>query len=485
MENVESSVTVLNVGSQKIEPEKSIKLVQAIALVFGMIIGSGIFITVSPTFKVFESNSIGMVMVFWVLGGIIAIVGGLCYAELGTRIPESGGERAYYKKALNEKFSLTFVIIYIFIVKGITLAALALTTGSYMAGIFCDTQESLAFWEKIIACATIVLCFLVNCISKNIANYTNIFFSVMKMAALVLIISFGIYSLATEPHKEWDEPFKVEGFDMLRLAVCFINIFWSYEGWNSLGMVAGDMRNPSRDLPLALIIGTSAVMFFYLLANLSYSAILGYDFVRNATTVATSVSRIVLKKAHPVIPLLICCSTAGALNGNLYATGCVIMSAGYKGELGRVFSLVHRRQRTPIVALFSMLCISFIFLTFDFQKLLMYASFISWMFYFLSLTCLLKLKFSKVEGEPTKIFNAPVFLIFPVQLVCMFTVGMCFYLSPVGCGIFAGIIAAVFIFLNIPSRFRTIRCLSVFHDNLATFLRRVLFLDFANCKDVG
>ncbi|KAF1743537.1 hypothetical protein MXB_4321 [Myxobolus squamalis] len=112
---------------------KSVKFVGAFCLTYGQIIGSGIFITVKPTFLVFESNSIGMVMIFWALGGLISLIGGLCYAELGTRMPESGGERAYYKRS-------------------IALAALSLTVGKYLSVLFLSQQN--ATIEKLIGAAT-------------------------------------------------------------------------------------------------------------------------------------------------------------------------------------------------------------------------------------------------------------------------------------------------------------------------------------------
>ncbi|KII68031.1 Large neutral amino acids transporter small subunit 2 [Thelohanellus kitauei] len=226
------------------------------------------------------------------------------------------------------------------------------------------------------------------------------------------------------------------------------------------------MKNPVRDLPLAMFLGIFFVMLFYVMAAVSYSATLGYGVVRVSETVALTLAIRVLNQAYFIIPILICCSTFGATNGNFYASGSVIASAGFSGDLPLVFSMVHKTSRTPIVALFVELALSMIFISFKFQVLLNYAAFISWVIYLVSFCALLKLKLTSKNQPKLKIFRMPIIFIFPMILVCIFTVVMCFYLKPIGCGVFAAIIIVIFGFQFIPDELTSIGIFTNLHHKL-------------------
>ncbi|KII69731.1 b(0,+)-type amino acid transporter 1 [Thelohanellus kitauei] len=202
----------------------------------------------------------------------------------------------------------------------------------------------------------------------------------------------------------------------------------------------------------------------------SYSATLGYSVVRHSETVGLSVARKVLKQGYFLIPLLICCSTFGATNCTFYATGSVIASAGYNGDLPLIFSLVHRSSRTPIIGLTVELLISMIFITFQFQVLLNYSAFVSWMIYLASFCCLMKLKIWPHKEYSTKIFQIPIVFVIIMKLVCLFTIIMCFYLKPLGCGLFALFIILVFGFQFVPDNYTSCSFLENIHEKMVKFL---------------
>ncbi|KII65561.1 b(0,+)-type amino acid transporter 1 [Thelohanellus kitauei] len=464
---------------------KAIGLVTAFCLTFTMLTGCGIFISVSPTFDVYISDSIGMVVVFWIFGGIVTLFGGLCYAELGTRIPESGGERAYYSMVLNAKVARIYVIFYTLIGRSITLAAVGVIAGSYFANVFWSTHPNYEVAVKVVAFITILICFILNVTSKEIVNKISIPVTVVKIIGLLIVIGCGIYYMSTHKLPEWKQPFNVTGFQFDKFFLCITNVVFSYDGWNTIGMVVGDMKNPVRDLPLALISAIIIVVLMNVIIVVSYAGILGFAAVRTTQTVASDVGKQLLKGAYPILPLLIFISASGTADSILYSGSSVLMSAGYNGELPRIFSLVQYKKRTAIPALIVQLAVASIFLTFKFQVLLNFFAFLSWLFYFLSITCLLKIKMLSKEEPQTKIFKIPMAAIFPIQIICVFIIFVCFYLGPVGCSVFTILIVGVYACHYIPQNLVRASVFEQIHDNLCMFLIQKFGLVFADKSDIS
>ncbi|KII62756.1 Large neutral amino acids transporter small subunit 2 [Thelohanellus kitauei] len=179
-----------------IDVEKPMGLFGATSFLFCSMIGTGIFISVSETFKVFSSNNILVVLVIWIFGGLISLIGSLCYAELGVRYPKTGGEVVYFGEILGEKFGVLFVVMYVFVVKSITLAALALTAAKYLVNSF--EFNDILFVDKctkMVALSVLLVTFLVNCFSRKfITKFLNVF-SFFKLISMAVIISAGIYTM--------------------------------------------------------------------------------------------------------------------------------------------------------------------------------------------------------------------------------------------------------------------------------------------------
>uniref|UniRef100_A0A6B2G0T7 Cystine/glutamate transporter (Trinotate prediction) n=1 Tax=Myxobolus squamalis TaxID=59785 RepID=A0A6B2G0T7_MYXSQ len=133
-------------------PTKNISFIYALSMTIGSIIGSGIFVTAKDSFNVSDSESIGMVTLLWVSGALASMILGLSYAELGTRISQSGGERAYYKEILDDKFARTFVIFFVFIIKTLTMAALSVSAGRYLIVMVDMNQKKRKFGENSCNC---------------------------------------------------------------------------------------------------------------------------------------------------------------------------------------------------------------------------------------------------------------------------------------------------------------------------------------------
>ncbi|KAF0989501.1 hypothetical protein HZS_6957 [Henneguya salminicola] len=487
-ESKPESITYLSEQSELkvniVPSRKSIGFIQALSMVICTIVGSGIFMTVKETFQVFSSKSIGMVVVFWLIGGVITMLGGLCYAELGTRIRKTGGEKEYFAQILDKKLSIVFVIFFVFLIKTLTHGALAVTTGKNIFAMLPESFQSFKeYIETSLAIATLLLCFIINSVSKSIAVKAGVVLTILKIIAVLIISGFGIYNLITGTKEEWNTAFCTEGFDLMKLGTCFISIFWAYEGSNTLGLIAGDMINPSRDLPLAIVVGISTIIILYVSAVVSYSSILGFDTAKDATTIAVDAMKKAMPNAYYIVSILICSSSAGATNTSMYAISSVSASAGYKGEIPRVFSLVHKKNRVPLFSLFVIFIISVCFTFIDFNTLLGYCAFISWIFYFLAYVSLWKIKITTRGEKLPGVFEVPYFLILPIQLVCIYVVGMCFYSNIIGCCVFSAMFVGLYALLYIPKKYVQFPQLLALENSFIKFCDRNLCLELARAED--
>ncbi|KAF1741387.1 hypothetical protein MXB_2794, partial [Myxobolus squamalis] len=284
------------------DADKPMGFLGGCAFVFGSIMGTGIFISVSDTFNVFFSNNILVVILIWMFGGLVSMIGSLCYAELGSRFPQTGGECVYYKEILGKCWMITLIF---------------------------------------------------NCFNKRVVMKCLVAFSFMKLFTLVVVISFGAYSMIRGNVRDWKSISKFEGFDFVKLSSAFVGVCWSFEGWNSLALKAGDMRNPSVNLLLSSVIGVSAITITYILTAISYSSVLGYSQVRISETVALSFAKLTLGTFYPIISIMIFLSSLGSAVSNLYTCGGVTTYAGLEEILPSFFSLVHKKSRIPFISIIS------------------------------------------------------------------------------------------------------------------------------------
>lgn len=467
-------------------PKKAINLLYAISMTIGTVIGCGIFITVKESFTVFQSTPIGMVDVFWISGGIVSILGAFCYVELATRMPESGGDRVYFKQLISQKFSRVFVLFFVFVIKSLLMAALAITTAKNLVSAFSSSHAASLIWlEQILALATISLCLFINCIGKELAVRAGFALTILKILAVLIITGGGIYFALRGEAEEWRNPFYMTGLSLPGLADCLIGIIWAYDGSNTIALIAGDMERPSRNLPLAIIIGFPIVIVLYVLAVTSYSAILDYNVARESTTIAISAAKRFLGKGTPVIAVLICCSATGAANGLLYALSCVSVSAGCSGELPKIFSLVQRRTRTPIFSIVAISLVSCLFTFLDFDRILRCCTFLTWIFYFASYYCLWKIKLQTRGQSLPGVFNVPYLLIIPIQIACIFVVSMSFYRDPIGCSIFAAVFLVGLALQYISFPFLCPFKHSQLQERIICYLCRTFYLEPARSQDIS
>ncbi|VDN15167.1 unnamed protein product [Dibothriocephalus latus] len=284
----------------KIALKKEIGLWRGVSIIVGIIVGSGIF--VSPVGVLRYSKSVGLSFVMWTIPAIFSLLGALVYAELGVRIPKSGGEYSYILEAFGGPPAFVCLYVTFVVIGGVSCAANALIFAQFMLEPIYPNCEKPSSAVQLIAllCLCKLITFLIqllicaiNAFRVKWATRVAVFFTICKMLALLLIIGFGIYYLATGHVQSFQEPFEGSATSPGLLALAFYQGFWAFFGWNYLNFLVEEIENPARNLPLAIAISLGLVTGLNIMTNVAYLAVLSpYEMLASGdTSVAIAVVR--------------------------------------------------------------------------------------------------------------------------------------------------------------------------------------------------
>ncbi|XP_065065022.1 b(0,+)-type amino acid transporter 1-like isoform X4 [Rhopilema esculentum] len=393
--------------------KRTVGLFGAISLIIGTMIGSGIFASARTVASL--SGSVGMLLVVWTCCGLLALFGALVYAELGTTIQESGGEYTYLNKAFGPIPAFMFSWSSILVLRPASLSAICLACGQYIVEPFYPSLEgcfptliSKEGIAKVIACCVIgIICFI-NCASVKWATRIQVIFTAAKLAAIALLIITGLVRLGQGYNQNFKNAFEGTTTSISDIGYAFYGGLWAYDGWNNLNYVTEELKNPLRDLPLAIIIGIPLVTGCYVLVNIAYLTVLTQAQISTSGAVAVTLANQLYGVMAWVMPVFVACSTFGAANGSAFTGGRLVYVSAREGHMPKMLALIHRRRHTPLPALVFTCIIAWIMLIPDssnFDTLINYFSFAAWTFYGATVAALLWLRFSKPDLErPYKVF---------------------------------------------------------------------------------
>ena len=247
--------------------KKELGVFSGISLVAGMTIGSGIYYLGSYVLER-VNMSMGMALVCWIVGGIVSILGGLCFAELGAEMPVTGGMTTYLAKAYDPLAGFVNGFSGFLLTASGSIASLALAAVT-------PFQEEFAFSEpvtKAIAIGLIVLFTIINLRGIKTAAAIQNISMVLRLVPLVLVIVLGVFAGKNQPDLSLATAFTTDTpptfFNIVKvIGYATFASLWAYEGWTNLNTVAGEMKRPKRDLPLAIIISMGGIMLIYTLFN--------------------------------------------------------------------------------------------------------------------------------------------------------------------------------------------------------------------------
>lgn len=423
---------------EKVKMKKELGLLEGVAIILGIIIGSGIF--VSPKGVLATTGSVGLSLVVWVVCGLLSMIGALCYAELGTSIPRSGGDYAYINEGFGSLPSFLFLWDANLIFVPTTNAIMSLTFAKYVVQpIFpgCDMPE-----DAIRLIAAMGICFLtfINCWNVRITTKLQDIFMVTKVAALVIVVVAGMTHLALGNTQNFSKPWEGTTTEPGQIAVSFYNGIYSYAGWNYLNFMTEELKDPYKNLPRAIFISLPLVTVVYVLANVAYLAVLTPAEMMASDAIAVTFGNQMLGYFSFLMPIFVALSAFGGLSVHIMTSSRLCFVGARQGHFPDFLALVNYKCHTPATSLIFLGLLSLAYLsTTDIYSLIEYASFVESMFILISISSMLYMRWKRPDLErPIKI-NILIPIVFLV--ICGFLVFLPIYVRPLEVGMGLGITA--------------------------------------------
>jgi len=338
--------------------------------VIGGIIGGGIFRT--PAAVAERVGSPPLIFAAWVAGGVVALIGALCFAELGQRRPRAGGGYVYLRETWGPLPAFLYGWALLLVIASGAIAAIAVTFADYTLAL---TGLSARFTLPL-AIGAILFVSAVNYLGVRPGAVLQNLFTVLKLAALAALVVIGL--AAGLPPAAPPPPGAPTAF-----GAALVPILFTYGGWQQTNFIAEEMVDPERDLPRALVLGVGTVVVVYLLANLAYLHVLGAQGLAASTAPAADAMRKVLGPAGgTLIAGGIAASTFGFLNLVILVTPRVFQAMAADGVFLPRLARLHPVHRTPAAAIaLQALWASVLVLSGSFSQLVDYVTFADWIFF--------------------------------------------------------------------------------------------------------
>ncbi|HJS73795.1 MAG TPA: amino acid permease [Vicinamibacteria bacterium] len=384
---------------------RDLNLAHALAINAGTMIGTGIFIV--PQSIAASVETAGWILGVWVVASLLAMLGAFTYAELGAAIPRAGGDYVYIRDAFGRRAGFLFGWTQLLVARSGSIAALAAGV-SIQLGDFLNLGTG---GQKIAALAAIALLTGINIRGVRSGGNVQVLFTVLKIGALLLLISlaFTSDSGSAANFSPLFSPGIELGFIGL-FGLALVDALWAYDGWNDVNLTAGEVKDPKRNIPRAMLGSIGLVMLVYMLANLAYLYILPASSQAASERVAADVARAVLGDSGArFINLAILLSMFGALNGSILSGARIFYAMADDGLFFRKFASVHPRFFTPAVALVGQALWAAVLVAFAvYRQLTTYVVFASWVFYALSSLALIRLRRTRPDlDRPYRAWGYP------------------------------------------------------------------------------
>ena len=367
--------------------------------VVGGIVGGGIFRT--PAAVAERVGSSALILAVWVAGGAVALVGALCFGELGQRRPRAGGGYVYLRETWGPLAAFLYGWALLLVIASGAIAAIAVTFADYTLALT-GLPRRLALP---LALGAIVLVSGINYFGVRPGAVVQNVFTLLKLLALAALVGVGLEAGLPSAHAT------VPAVPSA-LGAALVPVLFTYGGWQQTNFIAEEMVHPERDLPRALLLGVTIVVATYLLANLAYLRVLGPDGLAASTAPAADAMRQVLgPRGGSLISAGVALSTFGFLNLVVLVTPRVFQAMAADGVFFPRLARLHPVHRTPSAAIaLQAVWASALALSGSFSQLVDYVAFADWVFFGLTVAGLFVYRArDRAEGRaaPPGAFRVP------------------------------------------------------------------------------
>ncbi len=416
---------------------RRLTLTSAIMVVIGSVIGSGIFLTPQ---SIAATVQIPGIMIFvWILTGMLTLAGALTNAEIAGLVPEAGGQYVFFRVTFGELTAFLYGWTTFIVYQTGSIAAVAVAFGRY-SGYFIHLPHfspALEAWTlplignihpfndigvTMVAIGAILVLTVVNYFGVQFGGFVQNIFTFLKVAAIggIIVLAFGS-GKGSVAHffPLWGTP--ASGALLGAIGVAMIATLWSYDGWNSLTYLAGEVKEPQRNIPRALVIGTVAVIIIYVLTNLAYLYILPIGEIATSKLVAAdTMERIFAGYGGAIIAAMVMISTFGTVNATSMTTARVYFAMAKDQLFFASLGEVHPKYRTPAKSLvIQAVWASLLTLTGTYDQIFTYVIFAGWIFYALGAAAVFILR-KKMPDAPRP-YKVPGYPYVPIVFIIVAT----------------------------------------------------------------
>jgi len=397
---------------------RKLGLIDALAIVIGMVIGGGIFLV--PNLVARELKSATAILAVWVFAGVISFFGALACAELGTALPSTGGQYVFLREAYGPMAGFLCGWSMFLVARTAQVAWLAVTMALYVSYFF----PLSALVSKLVGICAIALFTGINYRGVTAGAMVQKTFTLAKVAGLLVIIGSALLWSS----KAASTPEGVAGgFSVSSFGVALIASLLAYDGWVQLSFVAGEIRNPQRNVFLALTLGSAACVAIYLLANVAYLRVLPIAEIAASDRVgATVANRVLGPGGGSLVSLIILVSIIGTLNGCFLTSPRIYFAQARDGLFFRKFAEVHPRYQTPGFSILAQgIWAAVLVVSGSYETLLDYAMFAMWLWYGLMVAGVIVLRYKRPGlARPYRMWGYPVTPALFVAIACWFLANM-------------------------------------------------------------
>jgi len=417
----------------------------ATMVVIGGIIGAGIFVT--PYIVAQRLDTPLLVLGAWVAGGVIALAGAFSYAELGAIFPKAGGQYVYLRDGLHPLAGFLYGWALLLVIETGAIAAVAITFATYALHLVNGPDAA----RVPLAIAAIVVLSIVNYLGVKPGSRVLNVLVILKVAALALLIGAGLFAAA---HAGWFSETRATiagpASTIVAFGAALVPILFTYGGWQNANYIGEEIENPQRNLPLALMAGTVAVVVIYLAANIIYLRAMGLNGLAATQAPAADAARRMFGAWGDVfMSSAIAISTFGFLDLAILAPTRVYYAMAADRLFVPALATLHPRYATPSLAIVVQSTWSCILaLTGSYEQLANYVVFADWIFF--GLTVLTVLMFRRSLPLPARApdsFRAPGY---PVVQIAFVAIAAAVVASTIGAAPAAAAKGAALIALGIP-----------------------------------
>lgn len=356
-------------------------LFHATMLVIGGIVGSGIFI--NPHVVARQLHTSPLILGVWILGGLVALAGAFIYAELAVRLPCTGGQYAYLREAYHPAVAFSYGWALLLVIQTGGMAAVAVTFAKYL-----HDFAPVPFADGVVATSVLLLLTFVNCCGVRAGGAVQSALTVAKIVIIAAVVLCGW--LVARPIPPASPPPEASTSLFAAVGSAMIPVIFAYGGWQTSNFVAGEIKNPARNLPRALFFGVLGVIALYLTVNLVYLRVLGPSGLAADATPASAVMRSAFSdRGAQFIAAGIAISALGFLGQSILTAPRVYFAMAEDGLFFRSLTWLHPRTHVPVVAIVVQgICATVIALSGTYEQILRYVVSMDSLFFGLSATSL-------------------------------------------------------------------------------------------------